>query len=355
MKRLLIPLLTSFGLLVALPAAAQDDVVTLVTHDSFAISESVIQAFQAETGYTLEILRAGDAGILVNQSVLSAGNPLGDVLFGVDNTFLTRALDGDIFLPYASPALEDVPESLQLDADENRVTPIDFGDVCLNYDAEFFAAAGAPPVPESLDALTDPAYAGLLTVQHPATSSPGLAFLMATIAAFGDSDDTDGYTYLDFWRDLAANDVYISEGWTDAYYGQFSGAAGNEGTRPLVVSYASSPAAEVYYAESAPEVQPTGAITGPGTCFRQIEFAGILDGTDNEAGAQALIDFMLTPAFQEDMPLNMFVYPVIPDAVIPQVFADTVTLSDEPVSLDPALIDANRERWIQEWVETVLQ
>lgn len=355
MKRLLMPLLTSFGLLVALPAAAQDDVVTLVTHDSFAISDSVIQAFQDETGYTLEILRAGDAGILVNQSVLSAGNPLGDVLFGVDNTFLTRALDGDIFLPYASPALEGVSESLQLDADENRVTPIDFGDVCLNYDAEYFAAEGAPPVPESLDMLTDPAYAGLLTVQHPATSSPGLAFLMATIAAFGDSDDTDGYTYLDFWRDLAANDVYISEGWTDAYYGQFSGATGSEGTRPLVVSYASSPAAEVFYAETAPETQPTGAITGAGTCFRQIEFAGILDGTDNEAGAQALIDFMLTPAFQEDMPLNMFVYPVIPDAVIPQVFADTVTLSDEPVSLDPALIDANRERWIQEWVETVLQ
>jgi thiamine transport system substrate-binding protein len=337
------------------PAAAQDDLVTLITHDSFAVSEAVIEAFQAETGYTLEILRAGDAGILVNQSVLSAGNPLGDVLFGVDNTFLTRALDGAIFEPYASPALDNVPDEFELDAAQNRVTPIDFGDVCLNYDAGFFAQAGAPPIPQDLATLAEPAYASLLAVQHPATSSPGLAFLIATVAVFGDSDDDDGYTWLDYWRELAANDVYISEGWTDSYFGQFSGAAGSEGTRPLVVSYASSPPVEVFFAEEPPEVQPTGAIVADDTCFRQIEFAGVLAGTDNPAGAQALIDFMLSPVFQEDMPLNMFVFPVVDGTPLPEVFTDTVTPPENPVILDPQVIDENRERWIQEWVETVLQ
>lgn len=337
-------------LAVLAPVTAQDQTVVLVTHDSFSVSEDVLAQFEEETGIAVEILRSGDAGSMINQSILSRSNPLGDVLFGIDNTFLSRGLDNDLFVPYESPLLEAVPEEFILDP-EHRVTPIDYGDVCLNYDAAYFEANDLP-LPESLADLTDPTYEGLLVVQNPATSSPGLAFLLATVGVFG----TEGeYTYLDFWADLVENEVKVVDGWETAYYGDFSGAAGSEGTYPLIVSYASSPPAEVYFSETPPETAPTASVTAPGTCFRQIEFAGILSGTEKEAEAQQLIDFMLSEAFQEDLPLQMFVFPVNPEAELPEVFEEYAEVAQEPVQVDSAEIDAQREEWIQAWTDTVLR
>ncbi len=339
------------SLLVVLPIKAQDDTtLILVTHDSFNVSEEVLAQFEAESGITVQILRSGDAGTMVNQSILSRNNPLGDVLFGIDNTFLSRALDNDLFVPYESPLLEDVPESFILD-DEHRVTPVDYGDVCLNYDVAYFAENDLS-LPESLGDLTDERYRGLLVVENPATSSPGMAFLLATVGVFGTEGD---YTYLDFWAALVENDVLVVDGWETAYYGEFSASAGSQGTRPLVVSYASSPPVEVYFAEEPPETAPTGAIVADETCFRQIEFAGILNGTEKVEAAQQLIDFMLSQEFQEDVPLQMFVFPVQPETTLPEVFVEYATVADNPVSVDPADIDAHREEWIEAWTETVLR
>lgn len=346
-----------FALLVVLvligtvrPIQAQSNTLTVIAHDSFNYTQEVMDSFTSETGIAVEVIRLGDAGLLVNQSLLNRENPLGDVLFGVDNTFLGRALNGDLFISYESPVLENVDPAFMVDP-EYRVTPIDYGDVCLNYDVSYFAETGIP-IPQSLAELTDPAYEGLLVVQNPATSSPGLAFLMTTVAVFGDEGD---YTYLDYWTDLVANDVYISDDWTDAYYNQFSGSAGSVGARPLVVSYASSPPVEVFFADPVPEAAPTGAITADDTCFRQIEFAGILQGTDQESEAAQFIDFLLSRAFQEDMPLNMFVFPVNSEAELPEVFEQFATVASQPVELAPALIDTNRETWIRAWTQTVLR
>jgi thiamine transport system substrate-binding protein len=145
-----------------------------------------------------------------------------------------------------------------------------------------------------------------------------------------------------------ANDVLVTSGWEDAYYGSFSGGAG-EGDRPLVVSYASSPPAEVLYADPQPSEAPTASMVSG--CFRQIEFAGILSGTDHEAEAGMLIDFMLSPTFQEDIPLSMFVFPAVPDTPLPDVFVDHATVASAPAQLDPSTIAAHRERWIQEWTD----
>lgn len=337
-------------LALAMPLVAQQDTLTLVTHDSFNVSEAVLAKFEDETGFTVQILRSGDAGQMVNQSILSLSNPLGDVLFGVDNTFLSRALDNDLFLPYESPMLEYVPDAFVID-DEYRVTPIDYGDVCLNYDVSYFAEHDVP-LPENLADLTDPVYEGLLVVENPATSSPGLAFLLATVGAFGTEGD---YTWLDFWADLVENQVKVVSGWETAYFGDFSGSAGSEGVYPLVVSYASSPPAEVFFMEEPPESAPTGAIVTTDTCFRQIEFAGILNGTLKVEAAQQFIDFMLSVDFQEDVPLQMFVFPVNMDADLPEIFVEYTAIPDELAQVDFADIDANREAWIQAWTETVLR
>lgn len=347
MQRLFVVIAVLFVGLSSLIAQDEDTTLTLVTYDSFAISEAVIEQFEEETGLTLEILRTADTGVMVNQSILSRNNPLGDVMYGVDNTFLSRALEAELFILYESPLLENVPDMFQLDQDEFRVTPVTYGDVCLNYDKAYFEA-NELELPQSLEDLASPEYESLLVVQNPATSSPGLAFLLATIAGFGE----DGY--LDYWDALVENDVLVVDGWTEAYYGEFS-AASEDGTRPLVVSYASSPPAEVLFAEEELDEAPTGTITAEGMCFRQIEFVGILNGTEKEAAAQQFIDFALSEAFQEDLPLQMFVFPVIENADLPDVFVEYAEIPESSVTFPYEDIEANREAWIQAWTETVLR
>jgi thiamine transport system substrate-binding protein len=249
--------------------------ITLLTHDAFAVSDGIMQDFTAQTGIDVQVLKSDDAGTMLNQAILTKDNPIADVMYGIDNTFLSRALAEGIFEPYDSSGLANVPASFQLDG-RHRVTPIDFGDVCLNYDKAAFG--DATPVPTTLRDLTGPTYKDMLVVEDPATSSPGLAFLLATIAEFG---DTGSYTWQDYWNDLVANGVKVDAGWTEAYYSDFSAAS--DGTRPLVVSYASSPPAEVIFSETPLTQAPTGVITDG--CFRQIEFAGILKGTEHAGAA----------------------------------------------------------------------
>ena len=322
----------------------QPATVTLLTHDSFDVSESVLEAFTAETGIGVRVLPGGDAGAVLNQAILTIDDPQADVLFGVDNSFLSRALDADLFVPYESPALARVDPALVLDR-EHRVTPIDTGDVCLNTDIAGLADAGLD-APSGLDDLIDPAYAGTLVVENPATSSPGLAFLLATIAEYGE----DGWQ--DWWEALAANDVEVTSGWEEAYYGSFSGSAGSAGTRPIVVSYASSPPAEVIFAEEPLDEAPTAVVEA--SCYRQIEFAGILANTPREAEARALVDFLLSDAFQADIPTSMFVYPVV-DVDLPEEFVRFGATPEDPYLLDPELVAENRERWIEAWTDIVLR
>ena len=351
-RRLRITALAAVAVAVAMLAAAcsgersteSDDLsgttVTLLTHDSFNLSPETLEAFTESTGVEVEHLASGDAGALVAQACLTAGEPLGDVLFGIDNTFLQRGLGCEMFEPYESPGLAGVPDHLKLDA-EHRVTPIDFGDVCLNYWVDAFD--GSPPPPSSLDDLTDSAYADMLVVQSPETSSPGLAFLLATIARYGDG-------WEDYWAALRDNGVAVTAGWEDAYYGEFIAGGGD---RPIVVSYASSPPAEVIYADPPVDEPPTGVVTA--SCYRQIEFAGVLTGADNPAGARALIDFMLTATFQEDVPLNMFVFPVLDEATLPPEFVEHAQIAEDPFMLDPAEVEVQRNAWTDRWVEIVLR
>jgi thiamine transport system substrate-binding protein len=327
----------------ASPAATE---VVLMTHDSFAISDAVLGAFREQYGAEVRQLTAGDAGSMVNQAILTREAPLADVLFGVDNTFLSRALDAGIFESYRPPAIDQVDPSLRLDDAQNRVTPIDYGDVCLNYDRSAFTAD--EPAPKLLEELTDARYRGQLVVENPATSSPGLAFMLATVARFGEVGD---YTWVDYWAALRDNGVLAVSGWEEAYYEHFSGGAG-EGDRPIVVSYATSPVAEVVFADPRPEEAPTGVVTDG--CFRQIEFAGVLAGTRRAEIARRLVDFMLSPDFQADIPLNMFVFPVT-DVELPADFVEHAARVPDPISMDPAQIDANREGWIEEWTNVVIR
>ncbi|MBT3322150.1 MAG: thiamine ABC transporter substrate-binding protein [Anaerolineae bacterium] len=324
----------------------EPDMLTIMTHDSFAISEEVVLAFEEAHDVKVVFLASGDAGSSLNKAILTKGAPLADLLFGVDNTFLSRALDAEIFESYDAPALAEIPAEFQLDS-ENRAIPVDFGDVCINYDKAYFAEHDLD-LPASFEDLLKPEYAVLLVVENPATSSPGLAFLFATIAHFSE----DGY--LDYWQGLRDNGVIVADGWETAYYTHFSASSG-QGPQPMVVSYGSSPAAEVIFAERELDDAPTASLLGENMCFRQIEFVGILTGTEKRELAEAFIDFMLSTEFQEDLPMQMFVYPVLPSANLPAEFVDYAEQPSTPATLDSALITENREQWIADWTQRVLK
>lgn len=337
---------------VATPAATgqsggEPATLVVATHDSFAVSEDVVKEFEQANNAKVQFLTLGDAGAALNKVILSKDAPLADVFFGVDNTFLSRALKADIFEPYVASSVDAISSDLRM-ASNGELTPIDYGFVNLNADDAWFAAKGLA-LPTSLEDLTKPEYKGLLVAPNPATSSPGLAFLLATIGHFGE----DGF--VEYWKGLRANDVLITDGWNEAYFEHFTVGSAEKGDRPLVVSYSSSPPADVIYATDGRTEPASVNLDLPGGAFRQVEFAGVLRGAKQPELAKRFIDFMLSTRFQEDIPLQMFVYPVNPEAKLPEVFTKFAPPPAEPVSLDPAAIDANRERWIQAWTDAVLR
>lgn len=335
-----------FGFLLSAcgPTTLEERKLTVMTHDSFSISEEILDSFQDENNVEIQFLKSGDTGTAVNKAILAKNQPLADILYGIDNTFLSRALEEDIFESYQSPLLTEIPEEFILDRNFSAL-PVDFGDVCLNYDIDYFIKNNIEP-PANLDDLLMPQYKDLVVVQNPATSSPGLAFLLATIGHYGDPG------YLDFWEDLVANNVLVVNDWEVAYYQEFTRSGG---TRPVVVSYSSSPPFEVIFAESPINEPPTAAVVSDGACFRQIEFVGILKGTENRDLAEKWIDFMLSTSFQEDIPLQMFVFPVNQNADLDDTFKQFLSQPEKTASVSPEQIAENRETWIKDWTEAVLR
>lgn len=295
---------------------ATPESVTLIAYDAFTPEKGVFDDFTAETGAQVKVVTAGDTGTMVSKAVLASGNPEADVMWGVDNTFLSRVMSAKVF---------------------DSFDAVDEGDVCINYDKKWFADKKLE-VPATFEDLISSPYKGLLAVQDPVASSPGLAFLLATIAHFGE-EQWQGY-----WKSLVANNVRIAPDWTTAYTKDFTIAGGKY---PMVVSYGSSPPAEVVFAATPITEPPTGVIES--TCFRQTEYAGVLRGTKNPNNARALVDYLLSKKFQESMPLTLFVFPVNKEAVLPKVFQDFAVRPAKPLTLSPEEIEKNRDSWLDSW------
>jgi thiamine transport system substrate-binding protein len=348
------PLATPFESPVATPAlesplpapSGETRTLTVLTHDSFALSDAVLQQFEQANNVKVQFIKQGDAGQALTRAILTKDNPEADVIFGVDNTFMSRALDAKLLEAYQPIGFADVPQEFKLDPSQQLI-PIDYGDVCLNIDKAYFEQKKLTP-PQTLADLTKPQYKDLLVTENPSGSSPGLAFMLATVSAMGEDK------WLDYWKQLKANGVKVVEDWNTAYYTEFSGSSG-KGPRPIVVSYASSPPAEVIFANPPIDEAPTAAITAPKTCFRQIEFAGVLLGAKQPDLAEKWIDFMLSVPYQEDLSLNQFVYPINPQAKLPEAFTKWSSVADQPANLAPDVIAKNRDRWIEEWTNAVLR
>jgi thiamine transport system substrate-binding protein len=317
MKKL-VSLLAGSSLLLAgcSPADQAATKVTLVAHDSFAISDESIAQFQDASGFELEIIRAGDAGSLTNRLVLTKDSPIADVVFGIDNTFRGVADENGII--------------------EGELFPVDYADVCFNYDRLWFEDRNITP-PASWRDLTKPAYNSLTVVTNPLSSSPGLAFLATTVAAFGEP------AFEQYWKELRDNGVMVASGWEEAYFTYFSGSSGN-GEYPIALSYSSSPAAEVRKDGKSQTVALLDE------AFRQTEFIGVLSGAKNPEGAVALIEFLLGESFQNTMPGLMYVYPVNPNATTPAEWAEFGPPAKSTIGAD-LNISTHRKKWKTKWSE----
>lgn len=315
--------------------------VTLLTHGSFVVSDGIWAPLE-EQGVDVEVVTGTDAGELTNRLVLDREHPEGDLAFGVDNTFLGRALAEEVFAPHDIDIAAIEPDLLPA-VGADRVVPVDFGDVCVNYDREWFASHSLDP-PESLDDLIAPAYRDLTVVEDPNLSSPGLAFLLATALR-----DPSGWD--DWWRALRDNGVLVVDGWETAWNVEFSGGGGG-GDRPIVVSYASSPPATVMFSEGA-RTEPNVAVIDDG-CFRQVEYAGVLANADAPEAAEIVLQYLLSAGFQADVPANMLVFPARADVEPPDVFDRWAARPTDPILADPAMIDAQRDDLLDRWTEIVL-
>ncbi|MBU1800910.1 MAG: thiamine ABC transporter substrate-binding protein [Actinobacteria bacterium] len=318
--------------------SGESDTVVLLTHNDFFLPDEVVAAFEEESGYQLDVRPTDGVGNLVNLVSEQAGKPSGDVVFGVDNTFASRVLGADALTSYAGDLPPGVATYALPGDDEGDLVPVDNGNVCVNVDDVWFAKQEIEP-PVTLDDLTDPAYEGLFVVPSAASSSPGLAFLLSTIAEYGDE-------WPSYWEDLLANDTEIVAGWSEAYQSEFT-QGGGDGDRPIVVSYDSSPAFTV----DGEGGTTTSALLD--TCYQQVEYAAALDGAANPDGAQALLDFMVGPDVQAALPESMYVFPVADDTELPSDWATFAARPSESYEVDPAEIEANREDWLIEWTDII--
>jgi thiamine transport system substrate-binding protein len=310
--------------------------VVLATHDSWAVPKSVLAQFTKKTGYTVKVQSMGDAGELTNKLVLTKGSPIADMVYGIDNTFVSRAADEGVladYTPAREPGRRFDPKEGALAA---KVTSVDYSDVCVNVDNSWFDRKGIAP-PKSFEDLVRPRYRDLMVSPAPTTSSTGLAFLLATVGRFGD------HGWVDYWKRLADNGVEVTSGWSDAYEVDFT-AGGGKGDRPIVVSYASSPPFTVPAGATRPT---TSALLD--TCFRQVEYAGLLAGAANQAGAKAFIDFMVGRSFQAALPEHMYVYPVDADVRLPAQWARWAPTARHPWSVPESAVTAHRDAWLRAW------
>lgn len=332
---------------------SSSDRVTLLVHDSFP-NEAFAEAASAATGFNVEVISAGDGGELTNKLVLTQGAPIADAFFGVDTIFASRLVDNDVVDPYRSAdfpesglelAIFDSPETGPGAVDltgEFLLTPVDRGATCINIDTMWFAEAGIPE-PNSYEDLADPAYRDLTVLLDPTASSTGASFLVGTVAEFGE----DGFA--DYWQRLIDNGARIEQGWTEAYNGQFT-QGGGDGTKPIVLSYSSSPAFTV--SEDGSESSTRALLD---TCSSQVEFAGLLAGAANPEGAKAVIDFLVSSEFQATIPDAMYMYPVDSEAAIPEAWSTFAPLPEPGAAHDLSVgeIDAGREGWLRTLSEQI--
>jgi thiamine transport system substrate-binding protein len=333
-------LLAVAALAATVSAQAAPDELRVMVHSSFSLPKPLLAQFETQSKVKLRIIKGGDAGEMLNKLILTRAQPVADVVFGIDNALVLKAQAVQVIEPFPNASLHG-PAPLALG---HGVVPVDYGYVNLNYDKAWVAKSGVP-LPKSLDDLTQATYRDWLLVQNPATSSPGYAFLLATIAGLGEEKA------FDWWAKMRANGLKVTKGWSEAYYTDFSR---NGGKYPVVVSYATSPAAEVFYSKDKLTESPTGNLFVKGGVFRQVEGVALVKGGGQREAAAKFIEFLRSAPVQEALQTSMWMFPAEARTPRPEVMRH----GPEPTAYDSLSADVIADKgaqWVSRWTQVVLK
>ena len=305
----------------------------IYAYDSF-VSEwgpgpVVIPLFEEEYGVKVNLISAGDSGQVLQKAILEKDNPKADILIGIDNNLLAKALEESIFSPYKPENISKVQKKLLFDPEYN-VIPFDYGFFSIIYDSQKIKDP-----PASLEDLLQPKYKKSLIMMDPRTSSPGLGFLLWTIAEYGDN-------FTDYWTKLKESILTVTDGW-DTGYGLFT-----SGEAPMVLSYTTSPAYHVEY-ENTTRYR---AAVFPEGHYMQIEGLGIVKNAPNRKMAEKFVEFALSKEFQNAIPLTNWMYPASDEVNLPDSF-DYAPVPEKKLLLPSNEIRENVDKWLTQWTDSV--
>lgn len=330
----------------------------ILDHGAFAAFDSAAERFEELTGAEVEHVEEADTGSALNRAILDRGDPQFDVLYGVDNALLLKAVTEDVFQRYTPQLAPLVADEFVFFGDLSAgwpATPVDHGYIALNMDHghEAFGEDQRNTTVENLFDVRD--HADLFVTQDPRTSTPGLGFLLVTIGVFGIDN---AYDWEDYWDELLDGGALVTHDWGTAYERHFSGGygqytEGHLGDRPIVTSYTESPAVEVFFESFPADERADVLLTHQNrpAVFHQVQTMGVLKGTENRAVAEAWIEFTLTTDFQDLAAPENAVYPVVAGVSVDDVYGD---LDPEPgtfgtIGMDWRDIGANLDGWLAAW------
>jgi thiamine transport system substrate-binding protein len=299
---------------------------TVYTYESMGwIEDSVIPEFENMYGVDVKVIKLGDGGNVLSRIKLENKNPKADVVIGLDQSLTVDAVKNDLLIPYKPINASNIENQNIIFNQDFSVTPYDYGAIAIIYDPERLNTT-----PKTFEDLTKMDKS--LIIQDPRSSSTGQAFLLWTIAAYGDD-------WKDFWKDLKSAILTVTTGWTDSFSKFEAGEA------PMMVSYATDGAYSYEYYKS---TKYKALIPEEGG-YVQIEGAGIVKGTKNEELAKRFIEFLLMDEFQREVPLNQWMFPVT-NVELPESYEYSLK-PEKILTIESEEIADNLDKWLNEWEE----
>ena len=302
---------------------------TIYTYDSF-VSEwgpgpSIEKIFEEKHNADVEFVAVDSAATLLNKVILEGDSSKADIVLGLDMNLFDLAEQSELFTTHNINDINNLI-NLPLKWESNKFVPYNYG-----YFSFVYNEANLATPPKSMDELINSTNARIV-IQDPRTSTPGLGLLTWMKALYGDKAG-------DEWKKLNKKIISVTKGWTDAYYNFFMA-----GEADMVLSYTTSPAAHIMFEERY-DILATTFEEGN---YITIEFAGILNNSQNKDLANKFLNFMLSKEFQSVIPSTNIMYPVTNIKDLPEAF-DKLDVPNF-IQMDPKEINKNKEKWIDEWL-----
>ncbi len=302
---------------------------TIYTYDSF-VSEwgpgpIIEKIFEEKHNADVEFVAVDSAATLLNKVILEGDTSKADIVLGLDMNLFDLAEQSELFTTHNINDINNLI-NLPLKWESNKFVPYNYG-----YFSFVYNEANLATPPKSMDELINSTNARIV-IQDPRTSTPGLGLLTWMKALYGDQAG-------DEWKKLNKKIISVTKGWTDAYYNFFMA-----GEADMVLSYTTSPAAHIMFEERY-DILATTFEEGN---YITIEFAGILNNSQNKDLANKFLNFMLSKEFQSVIPSTNIMYPVTNIKDLPEAF-DKLNVPNF-IQMDPKEINKNKEKWIDEWL-----